>query len=484
MLYHCLKDIAKNHPNKPAIIANGKTLSYRQLLKGIECVAAQLNAYDFAAQGVLALLLPNSVDFVLATFAGLATNQIVVPINTRFQREEIEYYLNGSQVTHICYNSQLGNLIDTIAPTYPRFALPLVEDTAIKGSYSPSLPSNADRDLAAIHMYSSGSTGKPKRVTRTQGQLQAEYQALASTVELTENDKILCTIPLYHAHGFCNCLLAALLSGATLVLTTGEFNARDTFRLIDEHGITVYPAVPFMFKAMADSFHAVQPNLTSLRLCFSAGAALPEEVTHSFEKKYGIFVRQLYGTTETGAVAINYDGDVSTLHSVGKPLTGVSIDILDESGNVLDEGKTGQVAVCSPAMTRRYDGLPEITTECFRDGYFLPGDLGLKDAKGHVCIKGRKKLLINVAGNKVDPLDVESVIKIHPKVKDVVVVGKPHPLYGEMVKAVVVAESDCRHEEIVRLCEKHLVGYKVPKLVEFRSEIPRSPVGKILRKYL
>jgi long-chain acyl-CoA synthetase len=135
-------------------------------------------------------------------------------------------------------------------------------------------------------------------------------------------------------------------------------------------------------------------------------------------------------------------------------------------------------------MASRYDDLPEITAECFRLGYFLPGDLGFKDADGRVYIKGRKKLLINVAGNKVDPLDVEAIIKTHPKVRDVVVLGYPDPNYGEMVKAVVVADAGCTGEEIIALCGERLAWYKVPKRVEFRSEIPRSPLGKILRKYL
>ena len=143
---------------------------------------------------------------------------------------------------------------------------------------------------------------------------------------------------------------------------------------------------------------------------------------------------------------------------MGLPLDGIRIDILDEAGQPLPTGEVGEIAIASPAMTARYDALPELTAECFQRGYFLPGDLGLKDAAGRIYIKGRKKLLINVAGNKVDPLDVEALIKTHPKVQEVVVLGCPDPNYGEMVKAVVVAAADCTESEIVALCSQHLAS--------------------------
>lgn len=480
MLYESLRSVASTRPTQAAVIAGDSVITYAGLLQEVDRLAAELQVLGVAKGSAVALLIPNSVEFVVATFAVLAVNGVVVPINTRFQSDEIIYYLETSRVGLILHTGAAVSALVGIPVDIRRHLVQL--EAGINHTPMPVIAGTAD--MPAIHMYSSGSTGKPKRVTRTQGNLLAEYNALASTIALTDRDRILCTVPLYHAHGFGNCLFAALYSGGTLMIAQGEFNPRETTRLIAEQGITIYPAVPFMFKMIGEAFYPANPDLSTVRLFFSAGAPLPIEVTHSFEKKFGVTVRQLYGSTETGAVSINYDGGQDTEATVGKPLHGVRVDILDENGQPVATGETGEVAIRSPAMTMQYDGLAEMTAECFRDGYFLPGDLASLDAEGRLCIKGRKKLLIVVAGNKVDPLDVEAVIKTHPKVHDAVVIGQPHPNYGEMVKAVVVADPGVGQEEIIALCDRHLAEYKVPKVVEFRSEIPRSPLGKILRKYL
>lgn len=484
MLYNHLKQIALRQSDKQAVIAGEQQLSYQALIEQIDAVAVELQSLGVSAGDAVGLLLPNSPEFVIATFAVLALDAVAVPVNTRFQAEEINYYLGTSQVSVVLYNEAAAPLLAAISDKVRRCKIVLGQSrNKVVLNVSQRTAEDA-ASLPAIHMYSSGSTGKAKRVTRTQGNLLAEYKALAATIELTEQDRILCTVPLYHAHGFANCLFAALFSGGTLVLMQGEFNPREATRLLAEYKITIYPAVPFMFKMMADAFYPAPPDMSSVRLFFSAGAPLPLEVTQKFQSRFGVTLRQLYGSTETGALSINLDNTPGTEESVGKPLRGISITILDEDRQLVPDGEIGEIAIRSPAMTTKYDGLADMTAECFADGYFLPGDLASKDAQGQIYIKGRKKLLIIVAGNKVDPLDVESVIKTHHKVQDVVVLGQAHPNYGEMVKAVVVADAGVNQEEIIALCAQHLAEYKVPKIVEFRAEIPRSPLGKILRKYL
>jgi long-chain acyl-CoA synthetase len=480
MIYSALKAAADRFPDKTAIIVGNTSVSYRELLERISVFTGVLQNAGIRQGDAVAILLPNGIDFAVTTFATFALNAVAVPINTRFQADEIKYYLDTSGSKLVVHTASTADVLAATAPQLPRIDAGSVASAGEAGF----LQQNAAPGTPAVYMYSSGSTGKSKRVTRTQGNLAAEYEALAATIGLTEQDRILCTVPLYHAHGFGNCLFAALLSGGTLVILEGEFNPRETAKQIAAQGITIYPAVPFMYKMMAEAFFASKPDLGSVRLFFSAGAALPLDVVRRFREVFAATIRQLYGSTETGAVAINFDGPDGAEESVGRPLVGVTVDILSEEGEPLPTGQMGEVAIKSPAMTAQYDGLPETTAECFRGGYFLPGDLGVKDDTGRISIKGRKKLLINVAGNKVDPLDVESVIKTDARVKDVVVLGRPHSNYGEMVKAVVVAEPGCTEQEIIDLCGRQLAWYKVPKVVEFRSEIPRSPLGKILRKYL
>lgn len=483
MIYEYFKQIARNYPEKPAIISGKQVVNYAELLDRIDSLSGGLVESGVREGDAVAVLLPNSVEFVASILAIMACNAIAVPINTRFQAAEVKYYLETSSACKVIHGDKAEGLLESISSPIARInlnkqVLASADGLAIAGAAADS------GEFPAIYMYSSGSTGKPKRVTRTQGQLMAEYQALADTIELSDKDVILCTVPLYHAHGFNNCMFAALMSGGTLVLMEGDFNPREAVKLVESYGATIYPAVPFMIKMIAESFYPSKPNLSSIRLVFTAGAPLAKEVSERFRNAFAKTVKQLYGSTETGAICINYDGDATTEESVGKPLKGIRVDILDENGELSSAGILGEVAVRSASMTRQYDGLPTLTEECFRGGYYLSGDLGVIDAEGRLFIKGRKKLFINVAGNKVDPLDVETVIKTHPKVREVVVLGMPHSNYGEMVKAVVVADEGCSEEEIVALCEQQFAWYKVPKKVEFRSEIPRSPLGKILRKHL
>lgn len=488
MLYSEYCKVATRLPDKPAVICGERSMTYRELLLASQHVGRALREIGVSRGDPVMLLLPNGIDLVCATLGLLGIQAVCVPVNTRFPADEIKFYLENAEVGAILHNGEFRELLADLAPECAQFF-------TIDGEIRPGrLPGRALRhrsaaqspDPAATYMYSSGSTGKPKRVTRTQGQWCAEYAALAPTIGLSEADTILCTIPLFHTHGFGNCMMAALLSGATLVILPGEFNVRATVGAVARHRATIFPAVPFMFKMIADSVFRVAPDLSSLRLAFSAGAPLAKETALFFADKYGNPVRQLFGSTETGAVSINHDGGPGTEASVGRPLPGMRVDILDDTGQPLGAGATGEIAIRSPAMTRRYDGMAELTSASFVNGYFLVGDLASKDEDGRIYISGRKKLIINVAGQKVDPFDVESAIRALPWVSDVVVVGQPDQFYGEQVKAVIVPRdaADGGAQQVIEHCARHLAEHKVPRLVEFRREIPKSPLGKILRKYL
>lgn len=483
MLYNAFKRAVDRFPENIAVVADGQRLTYAALDAGIDALASQLCNRGLSSGDAVLVLLPNSVEFVTSIFALMKCGMVAVPVNTRFPAQEIEYYIETSGARAVVHTAEHGAMLETIAPGVCAIDIATLTDGLPLGESVAGLP-EVTPQMSALYMYSSGSTGKPKRVTRTHQQIFSEAHALTETIALSERDAILCTVPLYHAHGFSNTMMAALLNGGKLVIMSGEFNPREALRAVEREGITIYPAVPFMFKMIGETFFKQMPDIRSLRLAFSAGAALPHEIWERFKQTFDVDVRQLYGSSETGAVAINYQGGEGSQASVGLPLQGVVIEVLDEAGQPLGADQVGEIAINSPAMTHQYDGLPDVTAECFKHEWFMPGDLATKDASGRIYITGRKKLLINVAGYKVDPLDVETVIKDYPKVADVVVVGTPDANYGEMVKAVVVAGEACNPQEIIDHCAARLAEYKVPKRVEFRDEIPRSPLGKVLRKYL
>jgi long-chain acyl-CoA synthetase len=483
-IYGRFCEVANQSPDAQALIVDDTRYSYADLRQRIDGCASGLAKRGIQPGDAVALALPNGLDFVVASFAAFALDCFLVPLNPRFKEEELSHYLQQSRPKAILHSAALGPVLDALD------IAPAVRATGVDqlGPLEPgrAYPGVESQAQTGIYMFSSGSTGKSKRVTRTQAAVLFEYEATAKTVALSAKDCILCTVPLFHAHGFGNAMLASLLSGGRLVLLTAEFNARATMSALVEHGVTIYPAVPFMFKMLADTKFATAPNLASIRLLVSAGAALPEAVSQRFLELYAKPISQLYGSTETGAITLNLREPESKPTSVGLPLAGMGVEIRGENLEPLPPLSTGEIWVTSPAATHCYDGLPELSRECFVDGAFFAGDLGHMDHDGYLYITGRKKLLINVAGYKVDPLEVEAVLSRHPNVQESVVMGVAHAGAGERIKAVVVCKDPgaCSAESLIEFAAAHLAEYKVPKTVEFRTEIPRSPLGKVLRKYL
>lgn len=484
-IYPYLQGIAEHHADQPAIICDDQVVTYAQLVKKIEACIGLIQKADGEGNAIV-ILFPNSIEFIVAVFATFAVNGIVVALNPGFKETEIKQYLESSQPKIVfSADSTVGQMnlkASFNGVIYNESDLQAAEAMPCSSHYHIDILA----DKPALYMFSSGSTGKSKRVTRSQRQILNEYRGMANTIGLSASDRILCTVPLYHAHGFCNAMLAALLSGGQFILLVSEFNARRTVQALENYRITIYPAVPFMYKMINSTRFNQAPDLSSLRLLVSAGAPLTQAIADDFYQKFAKAISQLYGSTETGAITINAAQPLSKPLSVGLPVSGVSVTIRDESGNLLPAGQEGEIWISSPAMTACYDGLSELSQECFVDDWFFAGDLGHLDDQGFLYITGRKKLLFIVAGNKVDPLEVEEVLRGCDKVQDIVVVGVNHPDYGQMIKAFVVPTegSDCTESDIVNYAKAELAEYKIPKRVEFISEIPRSPLGKILRKYL
>jgi long-chain acyl-CoA synthetase len=434
------------------------------------------------------LVLPNTLDFVVAFFAVARLGGIVLPLNPHFKEAELDFHFREAGVRAVVTDEQTFDTCrEIVAGWDEEVQIVSAVDRFIDG-HSGGAEDAASPGADAVFQYSSGSTGRPKRVPRTHLQLRAEADSLVATAAIGSDDVLFCMIPLFHAYGMGCCLLAAVRAGATLVLAEDPHPfilKRDrVLAEVEHHRTTVFPAVPFTFRLFAEAPGSA--DLSSLRLCISAANALPRSTFDAFERAFGIPVRQMYGCTETGAVTLNLDEDPRpVVTSAGHPLRGVELAIVDEAGEELEVGRNGEVAIRSPAMTRGYAGMDDLNRQVFREVGFLSGDRGRLDEDGRLFITGRKKLLIDVKGDKVDPIEVEDVLAVHPKVGEVVVVGVASDVAGEQhVKAVVVPRRECQERELIRYCRERLADYKVPHLVEFREEIPRNPAGKVLRKYL
>jgi long-chain acyl-CoA synthetase len=240
-----------------------------------------------------------------------------------------------------------------------------------------------------------------------------------------------------------------------------------------------------MFIALAKTNFRRQPDFSSLRLTVSASAPMPKTLNQQFHERFGTYVRQLYGSTETGTISVNLSPDVeNSLESVGTPITGVEVEVFAEDGRVADAGEMGEFAVDSPAAITAYDGLDDVNKETFRHGYFFTGDLGRRDENGLLYLLGRKKFFINKGGYKIDPREIEELLESHPSVEEAVVLGVPTSYGDERVKAVIVLRSPCTEEEIIKHCQGKIADFKTPSLVDLRDSLPKSPTGKVRRKML
>ena len=454
MLTRYLYANAGYRPHGEALVHGERRITHEELLARVESVAEGLRERGVRTGDAVGLVLPNGPAFVTAFLAITAIGAIVVPLNPQFKVDELAFSLNACGARHV-----LADEAD-------------VEAMVDAGSQSPMSPRLAEEPF--VYQFSSGSTGRPKRLARTHGHLWAEAEGYTW---ISSDDRLFCAIPLFHTYGMGCCLVAAVRNGATLVFLDSShpflLSRSRALELLEREQVTVFPGVPFHFRHLADA--PVDADLSALRLCFSAGTALPQDVFDAFLKRFGIPVRQLYGCTEAGTLTVNFDPDpVATAASVGTP-----------NGFVRVRVDGDEIVVSSPAMTRGYSDDPELTRRAFRDGWFHTGDLGWMDEVGRLHVTGRRKLLIEVAGHKVDPIEVEDVLSVHPNVREAVVVGVPDGAGGEeSVKAVIVPDNGVHEREVIEFCQQRLANFKVPRIIEFRDEIPRSPLGKILRKYL
>jgi long-chain acyl-CoA synthetase len=339
-------------------------------------------------------------------------------------------------------------------------------------------------DDEALYQFSSGSTVKPKLAGRTHYNILSEAENVCKTIGISRKDKLLCAVPLFHAYGFGTVMTPSIYAGATLILIN-KFNPRRVLNMLKNERITMFFGVPYMFSLLFDIAADKKIELLNLKYCFSAGISLPPEVSRNFYRKFGVFVRDLYGTTETGCISVNLNKDVGgTLDSVGLPIKGTKVNIKGEDEKKARIGENGEIIVKTPTCGRWYY-IENAKKPIAKNGYLYTGDIGKKDRKGNLYIVGRKTSFINVAGAKVDPVEVEEVIRKYPGIKDVAVLGYQDKLRGEVVKAVIVSNGAALDKKsILKYCRNKIADFKVPRIIEARDKLPRSPLGKLLKGYL
>lgn len=486
-----LAAVTQDSPRKAAIVEKSGELSYLSLRQRVRALAGRLAAMGVERGDPVALLLPNGAEFVTSFFAVAELGGIVVPLNTHYEPNELTRFIGDCRASVLITLEEFEEkgLRALAGLTDPCHLLAL--DALEPAHHAPqddkgaaSSPSDGARaDEVVIYQYSSGSTGQPKLIARTHANLVFELNRLAKCLALSDEDRFLGVAPFSHVNGLVRTMLASVSVGATL-FPFRDFKRQQVATTIEQRRITVFIGVPFMFSILGETDFRRPVDFSSLRLCISASAPMPIAANSRFREKYGLYVRQLYGSTETGTISVNTGGEIeSSLESVGVPLDGVEVAVFGDDGTAAKEDEVGEVAVKSPAAITGYHG-PTGEAEPFRDGYFFTGDLGRVDRHGNLYLVGRKKFFINKGGYKINPWEIETLLERHPCVKEAVVIGVPTSYGDERVKAVIIPLADCSESEIIEHCRGEIADFKVPSVIEFRQSLPKSPTGKNLRNKL
>jgi len=474
--------VTNAHAVRPAVVSDAQALTFAELRERVMTLAAELMRRGIRTGERVGILLRNSPEFIIGYWAAVNAGAVAVPLNDHYQHNEILSFIDDCELKLLLTDESFRALCESVLPhATPPCTLLLAETWDIlPRTTAPALPA-VDPGAPVMLQFSSGSTGSPKRIWRSHTQILWELDAIVQTLGLSRTDRFLGVAPFSHVNGLVRTMLASLRAGAT-VYPVPHFERQPVADLIERAHISVFIAVPFMFITLAHSRFARVPDFSSLRLCISASAPLPTKFNKEFQARFGIHIRQLYGSTETGTMSVNLSADIAaSLDSVGMPLPGIRFAIADERGQRVETGAVGEVLVASPGAITGYGGLPELNAQVFREGYFCTGDLGKLDAEGRLRLLGRLEFSINKGGFKIDPREVEDVLEAHPAVEEVAVVGVATAYGDEKVKAVIVLRGPCTEVELAEFCRGKIADFKVPSVFEFRAELPKSPTGKLRR---
>lgn len=342
-------------------------------------------------------------------------------------------------------------------------------------------------DDAAVILYTSGTTGRPKGAVLTHGNLRSNTATVARLLGITGDDTVFGGLPFFHVFGQTCGLNAAVLTGACVTLLP-RFDAAKALRILTRDRVTVMEGVPTMFVALLAAADAAGgASVDTVRVSATGGSAMPVEVLHRFEAAFGCPVVEGYGLSETSpVVTLGAVDGVRKPGSIGVPVDGVEVRLLDDEGKEVTEGEVGEIAVLGPNVMRGYWNRPEADAAAFTDGWFRTGDLARRDEDGHYFIVDRKKDLIIRGGYNVYPREIEEVLYTHPAVAEAAVIGLPHELHGEEICAVLTLKpgTAATAEELRDYAKERVAAYKYPRTVRLVEALPKGPTGKILKREL
>jgi len=527
-LYHFLEEAARKYPNNPCTIFKGAVITYKEMDEIVDRLAAGLAEYNIRKGDRVAIFMPNTPQFVMAFFAVLKLGGVVVATNPLYTQREIEHQVNDAGVEIMLVMSNFYNLIKQVQPKTKirtvivsnlKEALPPVLSFLFtltkekKGGFRVQLADGdvwmqdlisrhkpGDRpqvdvgpDDVALFQYSGGTTGISK------GAIAVHRNLVANSLEirhwmpnaLDAQEVFVMAIPLFHVYGMVAGMCFAMYIAAVMVMIPNPRDLNDVLECIQKYKATIYPGVPTMYNAINNhpDVKAGKYKLNTIKACISGSSPLMRETKEKFEALTGGKLVEGFGMSEAPtATHCNPLFGENPVGSIGLPLPDIDCRIisLDDEVTEMPVGEIGELVIKGPNVMKGYHNMPTETANSLRDGWLYSGDIARMDEKGFFYIVDRKKELIKPGGYQVWPREVEEVIATNPKVLEVGVAGVPDPYRGETVKAWVVLKpgETASEDDLKDWCSDKLAKFKIPTQIEFRDELPKTTVGKILRREL
>ncbi len=525
-VFEYLDRSAREYPQRTAIIFKNNRISYENLLIQAETMAANLRAQGVRSGDRVAVMLPNLPQTIIVYWAILKAGATVVMTNPLYREKEVLHQFNDAGVRHLILLDMLWpkiaplrdrtpvkKIFVTSIPEALKFPLnhlaklkllkdgrsvkiPYDGETVIpwknllKGKKRYSNPNIMPHADLALLQYTGGTTGVSKGCMITHANLVAnatQIHALLHTCGMGQ-ETFLGVLPYFHVYGLGTCLNLPTSLGATMA-PMPRFEPGEVLDAMEKIKPTIFPGAPSVYIALMHQKRFEQVDFTSLRYCVSGSAAMPLEIMTQFKKRTGAEIIEGYGLTEASPVThLNPLNGERKPGSIGLPFPDTDARIVDMEvgGPPLPTGKRGELVIKAPQVMKGYWGRPDETASTLRNGWLYTGDIATMDEQGYFTIVDRKKDLIISAGYNIYPREVDEVLYEHPAIQEACAVGIPHTTRGEIVKAYVVLRKGqtASKQEILAYCKEKLAGYKVPKLLEFRDELPKTLVGKVLRRAL
>lgn len=505
-IFDMLLNSAKAHGDSCATIFAGHELTYSQLLENTLLLMGKLQDTGVKQGDRIGIMLPNCPQYVIAYYAITGLGATVVQVNPMSTAPELRYLVEDSGLTRLILFEAFIDTAKHVRQEVTIQQLIGVRFDATKAILSdndvwldewlahatnPGLPAELDpATTVAVLQYTGGTTGQPK------GAMLSHRNVVSNAYQtqhifpggVNRQDMGIVALPLFHVYAMTVCMNLMVLNGLPMLIVP-RFNVQEVLELIRQYKPTLFPGVPTMYVALAHAIPEGSDDLRDLRVCNSGGAPLPLEVMSEFERVSGAVVLEGYGLSESSPVThSNFSTSERKVGSIGKTLPNTETKIVDteDSHRMLGLGEEGELAIRGPQVMLGYWNRPEETAKTIQDGWLLTGDIAKVDEDGFVYIVDRKKDMIIASGFNVYPREVEEALYRHPAVLEAAVVGIADDYRGESVKAFIVLNpgANATAEELIAFCRTQLAAYKVPRDIELRKELPKSAVGKILRRAL